>query len=394
MFPEDFKTLIWTDVKAHIMKERNKWKDVYGFINDYIEERSDQFIMFGEMSLALLYDDGEIKSYQYEYYCYNALRVANDLVNKLSEAMKTNEYKYLFMLSTDIPYYKFTIRVNSRIVVSFYNLHESISINTHLMPTKYKNINMIPPELQLIDIYNGLYSINRIDDWPRLLKLKGEISKKTGGADINREAVNSFLKMYVYNSNEIIILGDYAANLLKHNNTKINHGYLEILTTKPIEFIYNKLCEYYSRSKLEFANANLNIFSDNRLKKYVIRNDKTIVMIIYNSPTYEIIPYFKHCGYNIANKYVLIRFSIIDIWVINVYYNMGKIGDEFRKISINRLTINKRIFDEIEDKKDHFLGTYIDIKLAMKIDKLDMAKFTIYYPQKYYLINQKYRDFK
>ncbi len=126
---------------------------VYGHLFEVIEDFIDEHhLLTGEYARD--------EKFQYHIYCDNALRSANELANLLAE--KT---QYVEML-TNIPYKKFTIMADTKYICTLYTL----GFFKKQPVRKYLGIRSshIPIELELIDVYHKLYSIEHADQWDGL----------------------------------------------------------------------------------------------------------------------------------------------------------------------------------------------------------------------------------
>jgi hypothetical protein len=159
---------------------------------------------------------------------------------------------------------------------------------------------------------------------------------------------------------------------------------------------------------------------------------------IYNSADYELIP-FNKIGTDdfiqIGNPFVILRYHLIDIWIIRWLVAVGKLDDQFASMKISKIIGNvlelrthlstdtrqlmgttdaKTIKYEIDiscvsEAKPYsifqphayqYIGTIRNETVAVKTyiqQKLNAAKARgvysgMYHPQRYFLENGKYRD--
>jgi hypothetical protein len=147
-------------------------------------------------------------------------------------------------------------------------------------------------------------------------------------------------------------------------------------------------------------------------------------MYFYNSALFDLIPFNTLKQTNggkliqVANPFVLMRFLLIDLWMIRWVHEMGRINEFFAKKrthNILSLILSLRhamtglkkeakdlaIADELFANDDaplnvfqrkRYMGIYVDemVTIRMKQQHLD-KRFVDYYPQGYFAKNKKYR---
>lgn len=383
MFSFDILPFIMPSVEKIITKERSHMDSIYDVIDEFIKKESFNLVLSGQKSLNMLLH--EAKVYDYQVYCTNALFYANQLANLLAESVK--DYEYIIVLSTVIPYQKFLIKVEGRPLVEVNALPKSFQMEKFIKPRNIDGFNVIPPILQLISIFQDLYNPEKADEWDALREVAEKVIPLSpiSGA---KEGPNSiFMKNFIKLNPEILLIGDTANTVLnnvQHNDT------LEIITALDTNFIFKEFQKYYLKP-LTMKTSNLLIFSDYRLEKTVVKNDKRTVMVIYNSAHYELVPYFKHGNYNIANKYVLLRFAVIDMFNINMLAAMERLDHAFAERRLAQLSNNYRHFAIMDDIKENFIGRIVDPSRELKIKKQESRLFMDYYPQKYMQSQHSYR---
>jgi hypothetical protein len=347
-------------------------------IDEFIKKENTNVVLGGKKGLHMLLHEDKV--YEYQLFSTNALLYANNLANELAKFVGES-YEYIIVLSTVVPYQKFLIKVEGRPLVEVNALPKGFQIEKFIKPLKIDDFPVIPPILQLISVFQDLYNPEKIDEWDDLRVTAEKIIPLSPimGAGETPNAI--FMKNFIKLNPEIILIGDVANTVL--NNVKHN-DILEIITTLNIDFIMKEFKKYYLKP-LHMKTTNLLVFSDYRLEKTVVKNDdKRIVMIIYNSANYELIPYFSHGNYNIANKYVLMRFALIDMFNVNMLMAMGHIDKAFAERRLSQLSNNYKHFSIMDDIKENFIGKVVDPGRELKIKKQENKLFMDYFPQKYF----------
>ncbi len=122
------------------------------------------------------------------------------------------------------------------------------------------------------------------------------------------------------------------------------------------------------------------VLYDPRLRKTTLRSDdKKIIIDVYNSLEYELVPCAKVGKVDVAHPYVLCRFFLIDYW-LSVLLKQP-----------NRKLLE--IVDKLSSKTtpvENFRGTYVNEMIALKKMHQEQA-FMTYYPKKYHDKHGAYR---
>jgi len=380
MFDIDYYPYILPSVTAKIAEERHTHDAIYNAIEEFIYENKSHIIVAGKRSLQKFLKLPE--DFMYEVYCINALKYALDIANRLSDILSG---EYLIGLDTIIYSNRFVLKVNNRPYLRIDNLRKVQSIEV-FSPIIIDRLYVIPPMLQLIQIYAIMYDITKYEDWDTYSDMLKAIQTITGG-NVKSE-LDKFKENFVKGNDDIILIGDIAGGVLYSGN----YDCIDMISPLKPDFIMKEL-QKYRHEKLEYVENDPQLFSDYRLRKYIIRagTGGKIIANIYNSATYEIIPYFKHNRYNVANKYVLLRFNLIEIWALQVLLAKGNIEMEFfkRKLAFRKVQYDN--FMRLEDKKEFFIGEYRDEVLDTKLSKKEKRFTPTYHPQIYMKLTGKYR---
>ena len=116
---------------------------------------------------------------------------------------------------------------------------------------------------------------------------------------------------------------------------------------------------------------------------------------LFNCANFEIIPYDVVNGMQIANKWVLLRFMFIDVWIVRFVKSMGFLDGKALEIKLAfmwKIIDHFRTLDESTDA-DRYMGTSINYDVAKKMDSLKQQKFfQPYYPEESMIKYKKYRS--
>lgn len=416
-----------------ILLERLRYEDQYDIIDEYISQYTENHaIMIGDsMGINLLLKKERSRDdFYYTLYTDNAFAHANNIANLL------DDYEDLtIILKTTIPGIKYQIIVDTRILVTLFNLSSNSDklINPILVKSFNKKYNLLvlSPEIQLLDIYRTLYSPNLADYWElsindelKLFKfLQNRINDNLfqGGSDVEvsiKDRLNievNIMKDFIQNNDKIILLGDHALTITTGSNDKRDTNAIQILSENDLDNDFNEISKIVKKLlKIDIpitkTTRNLHIMQDFRLKRTTIKlgdqkNQKDIVYI-YNSAHYDLIPFNKvydkdNNFINIGNPFVLLRFTLVDFWIIRWIMTIGSIDEKFAKYRLDsiigrllnlRKLINpsnafagKNNNDKLKIfQENDYIGFYDDENISQKMLIKDLTKkYFDYFPNDY-----------
>jgi len=381
MFLFDYFPYIEKDIKTNIQQERLRYENIYKLCDEFLKKNKDDFLITGNRSLQKFL--GIEEDNEYEVYCKNALSWAYKLINFLAEHV--DETVILSMASL-VPYQKFGITFNGRQLIIIQALPQEITIKM-TKPIEMSGLNIVQPIIQLIQLYQNLYNISLVDKWPKYREIDELIAKKAPIVTGSGEETTLFMENYVKHNDKIVLIGDSAYEVLNG----VASTTISILTSLNQNVIAEEFKKYVPGFSI--ITQSLLLFSDLRLKKTIFvissqQRERKVIFNIYNSANYEIIPYTTINNYNIANRYVLMRFVLVDLWHINILHALGKIETQYKDFRSARLRLQYEAFKSFntsiksnEENEERFLGTYIEEKLEWKLNKKNSGFFREYFPQ-------------
>lgn len=458
---ETFIKSLHSNAADVITKERMKLSVIYTVIENFIRDNS--FIISRP---TLLYET-KVNLTELDaitIYCENIFRNSNKLANLLCKELDAKSDNNENILESDLNPRWLTLRTvaaheqidifyDGRPLVIFrsINLYKNIPIFKLLIPMHSKcgiftetPLLLLPPELELMNIYHQLYSPDKAEEWEDLLSIEYNLyeifvkrkQELIGGAadctksiisnieTIKRLTVLDFLK-----NQPLILIGEWAIKLIEFGETgqpiKDNFEKVQILIDSPIDD-FKELLENFLTTvtpyKCTFREEKLHTVDDGRLKKYTFyigglcsvsgQKMEKPFLDVFNSCRYEIVPFRLSAEFNtskssefpidikIGNAYVLLRFLLLDIWILRVIKNIGLLTANILETKISRILAsidkikNARKFNGLINKSfqhDNYLGTHQSLLLFQKNKLLD-AKFPPYMPFYYKLNNGDYRD--
>ena len=458
-----FTELIEKKIKTPDEESKDGGKDRPGFSR---VQPSNHVILGGSMSIALLLGKSLSRDdFMYCLFSENAFKHANDLTNKLAADITTstndkNKPFWVISLKTIVPFKKFDISINQRTLISFTTLNrmsDTVTVNDMIQPLTVKSyfekktILIMPPKFHLIDTYEMLYSPANTDDWSNQLheeqRLFGYMQKimnlqrqgktaRVGGEDIkinqplrNKVALKLLQELFV-NNPKIMLLGEHAINMLTGSSidTPIIHCMIDpsiaiddlIKQIQPIvDDALGKHINIFS------ATRNVQILGDFRLRRTSIKLGNSIdskeIIYCYNSTEYDLIPTNRLLEKNdpskiilIGNPFVLIRFMLIELWILVWISSMGKIDKSFALARSNSLISkvlglrskisakNKSSIDPeylemgplqiFQTDPSQYIGIYESESTAQKTKAQTAQRFSEYYPQEWFNKNDSYRN--
>lgn len=468
MYSINYLDQIKDDIEKKIYAERMQYSPIYEIIEKYISEHSGigtpatrpgigtPVMVGGTMGInILLQKDRTIDDFSYELYAENAFIHANKMVNQIEDL---NQGKYIVFLKTTVPNIKYQISVDGRILVTFIRLSDKsydliLPVSAKLWDKK-RDVLVISPEIQLIDIYRTLYSPNQAEDWETTLKDESKLFKhlqqriknsQVGGADQqaitmeDRKTVElQLMKQFVTNNKSVILVGEYALKITA--KMELGTTVIQIISQNNIEDDFKeieKIIKAVLKRNIPVVKMTreMHIMKDFRLLRTTIKmgdsdSGQKEVMYVYNSAQYDLIPINlseEQSGENfiqIGNPFVLLRFLLIDFWMIRWIQQIGGIDASFAKQRLDSILnkmialrmllakkcndaarndivcndIDPKYFDSSTFKifpslSENYVGFYDDEVISQKLIIKDLSKkFYDYYPSDYFKKNGQYRE--
>ena len=449
MYSFNYLDKIKDQIDKKIYDERMRYQKIYEIIEEYISKfigYQNYIIIGGSYGINLLlknprsYDD-----FLYTLYSENAFWHANNLINKIAEH---NSDKIIVLKST-IPNVKYQIMIDGRMMIIFHKLQDNskeLILPILIKTNENKEFLILPPEIHLVDIYRILYSPDKTEDWEsallnenKLFKyLNQRINKIIGSSsndltrDIRKNIEIEIVKQFIINNPNIVLIGEHALKIIC--DIKINTNVIQIISND-IEgdfLIISKLVNTILQIPVIKIVRDLYVMQDFRIKRTTIKigesgNQKEI-MYLYNASEYDLIPFnliynSKNEKIQVGNPFVLLRFLLIELWIVRMIKQSKLIDENYANFRINELInkllllrkkiakdqkqekseINENLFDSFKDEKERslkifqsldseYLGQYENENIHQKqIIKDLQKKFFDYYPVNYKQKNNTYR---
>jgi hypothetical protein len=479
MFFIDQLSPIWPEVEAEVTRDRLQYVDLYKTVEKYLEERGRSLALGSTTGVNLLLErDRTLNDYTYEIYAENAFVFANELANRLAETLAGPEHAddeptKVIYLRTSIPYQRYSIVVDTRPMLTLVDLGrgrgETVSPMEIISPVavktfdKLNTIYVLSPEMQLIDMYRVLYSPGKAEHWevslqyenrlfhhilPTLTEVKKRQAdfEKSGGLDeieggakdergrgVRERVFKALLESYIRDNPRVVLIGEHA---LEKNRTipGTDSMVIQIIVDAPIDEVF----ENVHRAIVDVAGPDLpvtkvvrplHIMQDFRILRTAVRigdvqsGEQREVLYFYNAAQYDLIPMIQirdggpagEHFYQIGNPFVVLRFLLLDLWMLRWVIAAGGINEaygKYRSYSVMEriLTLRSRLsrtshiatIGEIrageeglqifQPTSEDYFGRYEDEGIWQKEKiKKHSEKFPDYYPQRHYQKNKSYR---
>jgi len=386
MFRIDQLAVLIPEATKLAESERFSFNNIYKIIEDIILKEN--VIYGGNWGVRLLTNEKRgINDYQYELYSEKAEDVAFSIVNEICK----KETKFV-SLKKELSDFVLYIEARPLVTIHKLKEHDRgiicpLRINSEKGNSEKGNKIVMPADYHLLDLYRKLY-IPNMDDWEMALPLEEELFKMVKfefnknqrkfvtGADeelIESDKINESDKMdksdkmsddesdlsksdksesevrlelynrlinYLSSREDVIFVGEYACSLLLDNNNKKDNKFtlhLHIISTIKIAEELNMWIRKLDDPQLKtvLKTNDVHLLNDIRLSRttiyVVLGNEKYPILYVYNSAEYDLIPYniSKKTTGRIGNPFVIMRYLLVEIWIIKVIREMGGIDEKF-----------------------------------------------------------------
>jgi hypothetical protein len=315
---------------------------------------------------------------------------ANNLANELTK------FTPYVRLNTNVRNKEFTIVVDGARMVYLYNIETSIM---EIMKGAAKgDLSILSPEVELIHVYHQLYSPHVYCKWHVLFPHEECLWKQfsnTRSRVISKPIVKGggehaqVVLQWLKDQQGYVVIGDTAVSILS-DNARVHFSTIQIIAVNTEHIIKGLTLHMkkYTGGNISVKKYDGNLPDDYRIRKYVIStivNKITYyIATIFNSASYELIPYTCVAGVNVGVNTVLLRFMFADIWFLRVlrYFNIINQKKYKKNMSMlyNNIDIVHRKWINDSQNKDvpMYIGTYINEASSKKNEDMIFP----YYPAK------------
>jgi len=325
-------------------------------------------------------------SFFWELYCDNTFDTVKKLANTLAKTQSRHVDARTVALQTNIKYKEYTISVDARALFKIYALdkYRGVELVKLFTPVKARgpfsgsdvatatDVDCFPPEIFLMMIYRDLYNFSKASTWNDTLLLEKKLfdkiadekapapsaqgknrhAKRRGGDDEDSFGEDDDLAEYDESRimggddhkhkaaaqdalSKYILIGDFALQRLGIAPDSRSSRLQFIVDDEPA--IVVKKIQAKINAQLSFATFALNIPGDFQTIKHTIyihtggSGSKSPIADIYNSTTFETIPYVVEGGSKIGGGFVLLRFIFVDLWTLRMIGALDSTNNGFIK---------------------------------------------------------------
>lgn len=404
-----------------IKKDRDRYKKVKDVIFDYCVKN--QLILSDPHMLCKLEKTNDyMASHQYLIYTCSPFFHANKIANEISKKTKDDPLSKFTALKTVMEKKEFAIEYDFRRFATLYKIQKKKSDNSKgiISPIKIGKAMYFPAEVELIDTYHAMYDPSRVCDIHDAVKFEqilfdqvADRKKKgilgAGCAERKRNMLTAIkigiVREWLPERNHILI-GDWAKEWIEcgdkipGSNEKVQ--IISDMDPDNCKALLQKYINTLTEFDITYREQTLGIPKDMRTKRYTFYvkikttsgiKDKPF-LDLFNSTNFEVIPCYNVNKIHVGIKWVMLRFLLIDIWILKIVKSIGCIDDVIMQKKINGIwgTImyfrNKKL---CEQSSLVYRGTHIDRISDKKTTSLQGKTHYPYYPAVYYKKSNTYR---
>lgn len=351
-----------------LLNDRALYKPFLIEIEKYISSKK---IMFGGTCGLHLLTGGAMTRdfYQWEVYTDNAFAVAKEIADLIANVKSPHLPIETISLQTNLKNKEFTLSIYARQILKIHFIERFRGkelfdvLNPPRVPGWFGNtVCVMPPEIQLIEIYRSLYSPHAIDKWEDSIEQEEILFsawtyKVEGGKDQSYRSISNLLLRKLPG----VIIGDYA-----YSDKPMR---LQIISDSPIEDLHKTVARLLPSEQVTYTKYSLNIPVDFQLTKHSIYVNDEAICDVFNSTEYEMIPFTVRDNVKYAGWAVVMRFIMIDIWVLRLMDSLlsGKLSGRINQLKAAAAQLRKQRpeFDKLF-QMDNYEGRFIDEKIAKK----------------------------
>ena len=447
------KTHWYEEIKKQAFLQIKKDRDVYSNINSIIIEycKSNSLIVSNIptiLSLKESYDT--IKDQTFYIFSEDPFYHANKLTNIIHEKglldttnnERSNDrstYKgqslehkesiikpvQLTRLKTVVEYTEYAIEYDVRLIATIYNIkkYKQIKLMDLIMPVEINSLLLMPPEIEIINIY---YKLSIVDDYERYLAYEPLLYKEVlnridkgiiGGAsckDKKKDLIEVIKLSIVKNfipKNELILLGSWAHDVITKKDICVNIDKVQVMGEMDKDMLLNELRVFINKItkfNITYREQELHIPRDFRTKRityYIKLNSERgsvekPFLDLFNCAEFDIIPCCKVKDTYIAHKWIQLRFLFIDLWIMKMIKKLNIMSNEnISKKNVLILKLIEFFRSDTQQLLDLFKfitykGSYVNYNIDKKMQNLQTTMYHPYYPEIYMKNNNMYREIR
>lgn len=436
----------------HVVKSGEKFamdndRALYNGFMKTIEEYciENEIIIGGNYGIEMLTGKPvSISSYSFDLYSDDTFNHARKLADALYASRTSTPHIDARTISVEskIKHQLFNIWVNQRILVRmkkigmYRNVKLVKLINPMKLPARFATgeVLCMSSQMQLISIYQKLYnpfSSFGSEGYTAFLEIENTLyntmvdRKKnvTGGkslridhrdfADILEDIMEELLMSTKKQPSSNVLIGDYALEGNKVDSRKRLQMLIKLDDVKPSEtiddishvvrnIVVDRIGKRYDVESIKY---DLRLPTDIYLSKYTFyisdkksptNKSQQVLCDIFNTPSYEAIPYYFSNVFGMpvktAGDFVLMRFKLLDLYALQLIVKLGTSNNEYLERKIDNIRddlefIRQRAYKNIKSdpfkvfQLTNYEGVFIEENiLTKKITSQYKFMFSRYYP--------------
>jgi len=395
----DHVSAVQPAIEEFILHERETWGAYYKIIEDYVSEK--KLILGGNTAVKLFLSGGKRTLDDFKYVIYVPYDFTYEFAIELTNKLNDGPDGRMSSMKTILPHSKFVISVDFRPLVVMYKVHnpnaDRLKVIDIIRPETRqwfsgRDVLVLPADLLMFELCHTLTNPADYDDWDdarvslnALMKYPisggNEKQNHTFARDVVQQEI---MQKYVTNNDSCCVIGFHALAVLsgKPLSGPSDRHILHLITGNNQRTIIEKIIKDLVGNKGDVTHIKRDMYipTDNRIKRTQIRLDGRDIAYLYNSAAYDLIPTIKRKGVRFGTPLVIMRFFILEIWIIRTIIALSAANKEFAEMRKNEfLTAVLRAykcFDKMpEISADDYIGVYENEELAFKMKSLVSGKF-------------------
>lgn len=380
-----------------IAKMHRNLLQIYQIIAQFIADKT--LIISDASLLTSIWTAETTEKYRFNVYVDDPFALARELAQLLAKVAKYVTVKHA-LFNEEIE-----IAVDSEIIATFYRISNPQVIDYIPFINKQiadvSNVRVIPPEVEIINTYHKLYGVEAAKDRdkfaqaePLLFEMLTKRTRKIkGSAEIpdlsNLSGTRLFRAMIAILADELpgddaILVGEVAYQKLSDN--AYTSDQLRFISRLEIREFAEKIRRIFAENggsgadlRVSWLQQKIYLPFDSRLRIYRVYAEvgeyKRRICTIYNSATYEIVPYIKRKGVPIGSRFVLLRFMFVEIWQYKIMRKIEAIDvTTMEKAVEDLLEIAEKIRAITAEETLHYTGVYEPSADAKKLANIERSR--------------------
>jgi uncharacterized protein (DUF1810 family) len=369
-------------------------------IKKYFKENRDVHV--SNLSIITTDDESpvEIAETSYVIYCNNVFKHAKNLTNMIFIAGKSLPLNNMVQLRTIIEKEEFWIDYAGRPIIHLLSLTPykndvkfQVNYGKALNTMVRDGIHYLPPEIEIVDLYDSIIHMKDIFDEAVLFSACEENFNKSkkGGVippcyEVKKEIIDavkrSIIVKWLPENKDVILIGSWAYNVVKLTMANLcgNPDRVQLITMRDIKSVQKDLEKFVGSLGFKITISNMKTYDvdipkEERLKRTTFTATVPSMgglkqkpfLDVYNYTSYDVAPAFKADGVLIGTKPLLLRFMFIELWSAKLQLVFGKLDAHkyHSKISSIWSMINK-IRTDMDQMVKYYVGRFIDKDISHK----------------------------